>query len=138
MSLASNGSDAGADMADAGRPAAWSMSRSLNLGWTHGGRVDSRAMVTRLAWPGVSLLRDTDGPDVGPVITFTAEQWTAFLAEVTVGMPSTNGVVEVIHTDGDTQVHGVATGVRLRFTQSEWAAFRAGVRDGEFDLLAPA
>jgi hypothetical protein len=48
------------------------------------------------------------------------------------------GAVEVICTDDGVQMHAVATGVRLRFTQSEWTAFRAGVRDGEFDLVAAA
>jgi hypothetical protein len=83
-------------------------------------------------------LRDTKDKGAGPVIAFTPEQWTAFLAGVTVGVTGPNGAAEVIHSDGGTQVHEVTSGVRLRFTPSEWAAFRAGVRDGEFDLLAPA
>jgi hypothetical protein len=84
------------------------------------------------------LLRDTKDKGDGPVIAFAPEQWTAFIAEVAADVPSANGAAEVIHTDDGTQVHGVATGVRLRFTPSEWMAFRAGVRDGEFNLLAPA
>jgi uncharacterized protein DUF397 len=84
------------------------------------------------------LLRDTKDKGAGPVIAFTPEQWTAFLAEVVAGAPASNGVVEVIQTDDGTQVHCVATGVRLRFTPSEWVAFRAGVGDGEFSLRAPA
>jgi hypothetical protein len=35
-------------------------------------------------------------------------------------------------------VHALATGVRLSFTPSEWSAFRAGVQDGEFELIALA
>jgi hypothetical protein len=84
------------------------------------------------------LLRDTKDKGAGPFIAFTSEQWTAFLAEVITEASSSNGAVEVIHTGDGTQVHEVASGVWLRFTPSEWAAFRAGVRDGEFGLLALA
>jgi hypothetical protein len=84
------------------------------------------------------LLRDTKDRGAGPVIAFTSEQWTAFLAEVAAGDPSTNGAVEVIRTGDGVYMSARATGVSLRFTPAEWAAFRAGVRDGEFDLLAAA
>lgn len=76
------------------------------------------------------LLRDTKDHGMGPVITFTPDQWTAFLREA-------DTAAVTIHTVGtETHLRAAASGVTLRFTASEWAAFRAGVRDGEFDLLA--
>lgn len=80
------------------------------------------------------LLRDTKDRGTGPVIAFTPQQWAAFLAEVaTDRVPGANGCVEVIRTDTGVQMLATASDVRLRFTQSEWTAFRAGVRDGEFE-----
>jgi hypothetical protein len=84
------------------------------------------------------LLRDTKDRGAGPAIAFTRAQWTTFLAEVAADDVGAGGAVEVIHTDDGVQMHAVATGVRLRFTPSEWTAFRAGVRDGEFALVAAA
>jgi L-aminopeptidase/D-esterase-like protein len=84
------------------------------------------------------LLRDTKDRGKGPVIAFTPDQWTAFLAEVTAGVPSTNGAVDVIPSASGVQVRALASGISLSFTLSEWTAFRAGVQDGEFDPLALA
>jgi hypothetical protein len=84
------------------------------------------------------LLRDTKDRGTGPVVAFTPDQWTAFLAEVTRGIPSTDGAVTVIVGDRGVQVRALATGIRLTFTPSEWSAFRAGVQDGEFELMALA
>ncbi len=81
------------------------------------------------------LLRDTKDRGAGPVIAFTPAQWTAFVGEVAAGAPSANGAVTVRAVGTETHVHAVASGVTLGFTASEWAAFHAGVRDGEFDLL---
>ncbi len=81
------------------------------------------------------LLRDTKHGGAGPVISFTSDQWTAFVGEVAAGAPSANGAVTVRVVGTDTHVHAVVSGVTLRFTASEWAAFHAGVRDGEFDQL---
>ncbi len=82
------------------------------------------------------LLRDTKDGGAGPVIAFTPDQWTGFTQEVATGAPSANGAVTVRTVGAETHVHAVKSGVTLRFTASEWAAFHAGVRDGEFDLLA--
>lgn len=81
------------------------------------------------------LLRDTKDCGAGPVITFAPDQWTAFLHEVNAAAPSTNGAVTTHVIGTATHLRARASGVTLRFTASEWAAFRAGVRDGEFDLL---
>ena len=81
------------------------------------------------------LLRDTKDGGAGPVVAFTPDQWTAFVREVAAGSSSTNGAVTVHAVGTETHLNAVESGVTLRFTPSEWAAFRAGVRDGEFDLL---
>ena len=57
-----------------------------------------------------------------PVITFTAEQWSAWLAEVT-----------VTTAPNAWTVHCVDTGHTLVFDENEWTAFRLGATDGEFD-----
>lgn len=81
------------------------------------------------------LLRDTKDRGAGPVITFTPVQWTMFLAEVASDGASANGAAAVSRDHGGVEVHAAASGIRLRFTPSEWAAFLSGVQDGEFDLL---
>ncbi len=84
---------------------------------------------------GSVLVRDTKDRS-GPVLTFTAVQWTAFLAEVATDAPNISGTAVA-----EPEAKG---GVALRrsdspalfFTPSEWAAFRSGVRGGEFDAFA--
>ena len=83
------------------------------------------------------LLRDTKDHGSGPVIAFSAAQWAAFLAEVATDTPSANGAAVAEPCASGVVLHGEG-GVRLSFTPSEWAAFRAGVRDGEFAGLVPA
>lgn len=80
------------------------------------------------------LLRDTKDHGAGPVIAFTAAQWSTFLAEAAGGAPSGNGAAVAEPSASGVALVG-ADGVRLAFTPSEWAAFRAGVHDGEFDAL---
>ncbi|MPZ67704.1 MAG: DUF397 domain-containing protein [Pseudonocardiaceae bacterium] len=76
-------------------------------------------------------LRDTKDHGAGPVLHFTPAQWSAFLHEVLADLPSSNGAVEVSHRGDRTVV--VALNGTLVFTRGEWAAFLAGVHDGEFD-----
>lgn len=84
---------------------------------------------------GETWVRDTKDRDAG-VVALSAAQWTTFLAEVADDRPSANGAVEV-HEDGDgRQVTELASGVVLRFTRSEWQAFRSGVLAGEFGRAA--
>jgi hypothetical protein len=49
-----------------------------------------------------------------------------------------NGCVEVAPTPGGVAVRDSKdpNGPVLRYTHAEWAAFLAGVRDGEFDRMA--
>jgi len=69
-----------------------------------------------------------------PVIAFTAEQWSAWLAEVTADhLTGTNGVVTVTTAPNAWTVRSVATDATLVFDENEWTAFRLGATDGEFD-----
>ena len=70
-----------------------------------------------------------------PMITFTAEQWSAWLAEVTADhLTGTNGAVTVTTAPGTWTVRCVDTGHTLVFDENEWTAFRRGATDGEFDF----
>ena len=79
------------------------------------------------------LVRDTKDHGSGPVLHFSHEQWTSFLVnpDVTVGERLTQ------HGGGSvrTQWHVRET---LHFTDAEWDAFQAGVRDGEFNFALVA
>ena len=68
-----------------------------------------------------------------PVIAFTAEQWSAWLAEVTADrLIGTNGAVTVTTAPNAWTVRSVDTGDTLVFDENEWTAFRLGAIDGEF------
>lgn len=70
----------------------------------------------------------------GVSITFTIEQWRAWLIEVMLNMPTnTNGAVAVAVESGTWLVRSLSTGDVLRFDDNEIAAFRRGAEDGEFD-----
>jgi hypothetical protein len=84
------------------------------------------------------LLRDTKDHGTGPVLTFTATQWTLFLRETLSDATSANGAVVVTHTPTGTEVRTTDGATTLRFTPGEWTAFRKGVHDREFDTLAAA
>lgn len=71
------------------------------------------------------LVRDTKDHGTGPVLSFTRDEWAAFLVHPTV-------VVADLLTIHDGVV--VKTCIHLRglhFTAAEWNAFLAGVRNGE-------
>lgn len=81
------------------------------------------------------VIQDTKDNGAGPTISFTPEQWTAFLAETTAGvLPVTNGAVTVGNDGEDWLVRAVDGGTTLRFTPAEWQAFRNGAADREFDV----
>jgi len=78
-------------------------------------------------------IRDTKIAD-SPVIAFTAEQWSAWLAEVTADrLTGANGAVTVSTVPNAWTVRSVATDATLIFDENEWTAFRLGAADGEFD-----
>ena len=60
---------------------------------------------------------------------FTTAEWAEFLRDVREA--SRSATIET--RPDDTNLH--SAGATLRFTAGEWTAFRAGVLDGEFDLV---
>jgi hypothetical protein len=75
-----------------------------------------------------------------PTIAIEANQWVAFLAEVTGELVAqTNRAIAVEHdVDGTTSLRSEADGTTLVYTADEWVAFVAGIRAGEFRLPEPA
>ncbi len=68
-----------------------------------------------------------------PVIAFTTEQWSAWLAEVTTDrLTNTNGAVTVTAASDTWTVRSLDTAHTLIFDETEWTAFRLGATDGEF------
>ena len=84
------------------------------------------------------LVRDTKDRGAGPVLTFTAAEWAAFLAATRSGTSEPGAAFAVVPTEVGVDVRPAADGPTLHFTPSEWSAFRSGVHDGEFDTLVPA
>ncbi len=81
-----------------------------------------------------ALIRHTKIAD-SPVIAFTAQQWSTWLAEVTTDhLTGTNGAVTVTTAPGAWTVRSVTTDATLVFDENEWTAFRLGATDGEFDF----
>ncbi|MGH3905763.1 MAG: DUF397 domain-containing protein [Pseudonocardiaceae bacterium] len=69
-----------------------------------------------------------------PVITFTTGQWSAWLTEVTADhLTNNNGAVTVTAAPDTWTVYCIDTGHTLVFDETEWAAFRLGATNGEFD-----
>jgi hypothetical protein len=69
-----------------------------------------------------------------PIITVTAEEWTALLDELTGAAPGTNRALNAETGTGDgTSLRHVESGVVLRYTQAEWRSYLAGVHAHEFD-----
>lgn len=73
------------------------------------------------------------------VITFSNKQWTSWLDEVMSGvLTNVNGAVEVTTEPNAWTVRERTSGRTLVFTDEEWAAFRLGAIEGEFDPSQPA
>lgn len=84
-------------------------------------------------------IRDSKNRGVGPVLSVPAREWTTFLEEVAGRAPAgSNTVIRVMrHVDGGASLRThLAHGCTLSYTSAEWAAFVAGVRDGQFELPA--
>ncbi|WP_040830363.1 DUF397 domain-containing protein [Nocardia jiangxiensis] len=79
------------------------------------------------------FVRHSKVPEAG-VIEFSPASWMAFIQEASEGTRSRNGSATVTFDGTDTLVEARDTGVRLRFDDGEWAAFLAGIKDGEFDV----
>jgi hypothetical protein len=79
-------------------------------------------------------LRDpSNDPALQPTIALSAESWTAFLSLTTVDTAVlVPGLRSVEHHDSGGLTITATDGTALTYTQSEWTAFAAGIRAGEF------
>ncbi|MFI9509068.1 DUF397 domain-containing protein [Nocardia sp. NPDC052566] len=89
---------------------------------------------------GIVLIRDTkfqrnpsNIPENQPVIEMLDAEWDAFLESATSSTAETRHAVPSIERQpsGEVIIRG-ADGTTLTFTDEEWSAFVAGVRDSEF------
>jgi hypothetical protein len=90
------------------------------------------------------LVRDTkylrdpaNDPAQNPTIAIPWFKWNDFLEKVldpSVCLESGMPIIE-LHPDGGATVRG-ADGTTLAYNEIEWTAFRSGVRDEEFALVA--
>ncbi|MCM6777002.1 DUF397 domain-containing protein [Nocardia sp. CDC159] len=119
--------------------------RAKATGWFSSTRTNNGNQCVEVRFDGAAvLIRDSKfrrdpahRPEDEPVITVTATEWMYFLATVLDRGPALGDLTAHTAADGHTTVrHGDVT---LTYTPGEWAAFVAGVRDGEFDRdLQPA
>lgn len=80
-------------------------------------------------------VRDSKQGERGPVVTLPERYWGRVLIDALEGT-NENGVLDIEHrADGGARLR--ADAVTLDYTPAEWAAFRAGVRTGEFHTGAP-
>jgi hypothetical protein len=94
----------------------------------------------------VVQVRDTKDGGLGPILLLDHAAWAEFRAAALTRRTGSAGGVTIVHdarrtrhggAEIDTTWH-VSCGDRtLHYTDSEWAAFAAGVRAGEFEF-APA
>jgi len=79
--------------------------------------------------------RNPANPGREPIIAVTAAQWALWLDELTGrAAVGANGALSVeTAPDGAVTLRAAGTGTALRYTDSEWRAYLAGVRAGEFD-----
>jgi Domain of unknown function (DUF397) len=82
--------------------------------------------------PGRTSVVDTKLPN-GPVLQVTAGEWLEFTTSVASGTHS-SGRVRWSREDGAVVVSAKNSSVCLRFTDSEWRAFRSAVLAGETGL----
>jgi hypothetical protein len=124
------------------------MATADRLAWRTSSYTDNGADCVEVApGPRAVLVRDTKDRGLGPVLLLDHAGWAAFCAAALAGATGTVAGVRIERWSGLTRHDGgeVATGWHVRagsrtlhFTDREWDAFRAGVRDGEFDFAAPA
>lgn len=90
---------------------------------------------------GVAKIRDSKDLSLDPqsstftVLEMPIEAWTVFLSEVTEQTPpGTNGSISLNkQLDGDVVLTSKESNASLRYDTDEWAAFKAGVADGDFE-----
>jgi hypothetical protein len=103
-------------------------------GWrtsSHSGNGENCVQVA----PGDShiYIRHSKHPDAG-TITFDLAAWHQFLTAARTGMSDGNGAITVTQDGPDTIVRCQATDTTIRYDKGEWAAFRAGADNGEFNF----
>ncbi|EHR53459.1 protein of unknown function (DUF397) [Saccharomonospora marina XMU15] len=83
-------------------------------------------------------LRDSKDLEIGPVISISVTEWQGFVDEVLgVAAAGSNHAVRIEHLDdGAVRLRAIRGGVALTYTSSEWAAFTAGARHGQFTVVA--
>ncbi|MGI9001852.1 MAG: DUF397 domain-containing protein [Pseudonocardia sp.] len=73
-------------------------------------------------------------PHREPILTVTAEQWTAFLNNLTDPTnPRTGGALLVESSPGGPLLRATDRDTTLHFTHAEWQSFLTGVHAHEFD-----
>lgn len=91
-------------------------------------------------WPTTSHITPSDSHiymrhskhhDAGTII-FDLTAWHQFLTHARTNISSGCTPVTITHTSDNTHVHCQTTHVSLHYNQGEWAAFQAGVSNGEF------
>jgi len=96
--------------------------------------------------PRAVLVRDTKNGGLGPILLLETAAWAELLAAARAGRSGASGTVTIARCERRTRHRGAevvttwhVTGAdrTLHYTDTEWAAFAAGVRAGEFDF-APA
>lgn len=96
--------------------------------------------------PRAVLVRDTKDRGLGPILLLDHTAWTELRGAAPARSTGAAGGVTIIrgelrtrHAGAEvvTSWHVTHADRTLHFTDAEWAAFAAGVRDGEFDF-APA
>lgn len=93
--------------------------------------------------PRAVRVRDTKDACLGPILLLDHAAWTGLRAAALIHRPGTAFGVTIAHderrthhagTDVVTTWHIAHGGRTLHFTDGEWGAFAAGVREGEFDF----
>ncbi|MGQ4599985.1 DUF397 domain-containing protein [Nocardia sp. R6R-6] len=83
-------------------------------------------------------LRDpSNDPAAQPIIAIEVHSWPVFLAAAAgSGSDSAGGIPSIERTQDGGAVVRAADGATLVYTSAEWDAFVAGIRAGEFCLIA--
>lgn len=116
--------------------------RSVCTDWFRSTRSNNGNQCVEVRFDGDAVLvRDSkyrrdpaNHPADEPIITVTAQEWTAFLGALHTPGRTPGALTTRTAADGHTVLrHGSTV---LRYTPQEWDAFLLGARDGEFDRAA--
>ncbi|MFI1915774.1 DUF397 domain-containing protein [Nocardia sp. NPDC020380] len=112
-----------------------------STGWFTSTRTNNGNQCVEVRFDGVAvLIRDSkyrrnpeNRLESEPVITVTAREWMSFLAVIMGRATDPAALTSTLRPDGHTELRHAE--ITLVYTPGEWAAFTAGVRDGEFDRV---